>query len=57
MVSANNCDVLLPFCMNPPNAKIQNLAIECVRNLMKIIEHDRIFKQLGGYELLILLGD
>jgi hypothetical protein len=24
---------------------------------MKILEHDRIFKQLGGYEMLILIGE
>ena len=56
-VSANNVGILVTLSTNPPNQKIQSLSIDCVKNLMRIQELDRAIKQLGGHEIVLLVGE
>jgi len=43
-VTAGNVSILVTLALNPPNNKIQSLAIDCIKNLTKIQELDRAIK-------------
>ena len=55
-ISVNKTNVLVSVAVNPPNQKLQQVALETIKNLMKILEHDRQLKQAGGHELLNALN-
>jgi len=56
-VAPTNVNVLVNLSMNPPNQKIQNLAIESLRCLQQVGELEKVTKQLGGHEIGLLLGE
>ena len=56
-VAQNNVGILAQLTLNATNQKIQNLAIDCLKSLQKIAELDRQIKQVGGHELMALLGE
>ena len=43
-IAQNNIDILVQLSLNPPNQKIQSVAIDCLKNLQKIHELDRVIK-------------
>lgn len=56
-IAQNNINVLVQLSLNPPNQKIQSVALDCLKNCQKITELDRVIKQVGGHEIVLLLGE
>jgi len=56
-VAQSNVSILVSLGLNPPNEKIQNLAVDCLRNMQRIQELERHIKQVGGHEIVLLLGE
>ena len=47
-VSTAKSELLVKLVLNSPSQNMQQAAAEVIRNLMRILEHERYLKQLGG---------
>eukprot|EP00347_Sterkiella_histriomuscorum_P003950 403362314 len=55
---AKNCiNPIVTLAIQPPNEKIYSLAVQCLRNLMKVPDFDRHIKQVGGHEIVLVMGE
>ena len=50
-IANENLAILVNLSLNPPNQKVQALALDSLRVLQQIEELDRSISQIGGHEI------
>jgi hypothetical protein len=56
LVSKTNLSTLVTLVLQPPNEKVFQNALGCLRNFTKVPEYERHIKQVGGHDIVLALG-
>lgn len=56
LISKTNIGTIISLAIHPPNEKIYALAAQCLKNMTKVPDYDRHIKQIGGHEVVVILG-
>ena len=56
LVAKTYIGTVVSLTVKPPNDKIFTMAAQCLKNLSKVPDYERHIKQVGGHDVLLVLG-